>query len=422
MEQWVELNDRLRRLGVLRGVGHLRPRATPPPCARRRGIEQLVQGQVMQNDRGAFFLADETFPLDHRHGGEPLASFLDHAPETLAQLTGDESLAHLDLHRTAFIDTETTGLAGGTGTYAFLIGIGCFDGDCFRLRQYFMRDFGEEQAMLHHLAGHLDELQGLISFNGKSFDVPLLETRFLLARLRPNLLAAPHLDLLFPCRCLWRARLCSCALSSLEHGVLGFQRDGRDVPGWQIPAMYFAYLQTGDAHEIQRVFYHNAQDILSMVSLTTRACTLFHSPTSGPPADGLDLLSVGRLCERLGLVDRSERAYLQALHSPISPQARAVVMEQLAFLYKRSGRWLEAVELWESLCTTRHSGLMPHIELAKYYEHHVMDFDRAIALVLQARELLLSQPRAMPPGVTLAELDHRLDRLRRKLERGQRAH
>ena len=399
----MDFNERLRRLGVLKGVGHLKPPAPPPRVQRRGGIEQSVPGEVIQNDHGAFFLTDQTFPLDYLHGSHTLATLLDHRPETLSCLTGDDSLAQIDLRRVAFLDTETTGLAGGTGTYAFLVGVGHFDGDQFRVRQYFMRDFGEERAMLHHLAESLASVDGLVTFNGKAFDVPLLETRFLMARVRPDLLDIPHLDLLFPARCLWKARVCSCALSSLEQNVLGVRRNGEDVPGYLIPAMYFAYLHTGDAGEISRVFYHNVQDILSMVTLATHACYLFHSPACGAPAHGLDLLSLARLCERLGRQMEGEQAYRHALAGESSAEVRALIQEQLSFVCKRDGRWMEAVALWDALRESGLAGITPHVELAKFYEHRAVDLDRAIALVLEARKRLTAKSVSGRPGPTRAE-------------------
>ena len=205
----MELEDRLRRLGVLRGAGHLKshPAGRQPPRTTGRDIDRWVDGQTIQNKRGDFFLAEEVYPLDHRHGGESLGSLLEKPDHLFARFGGDASLLQLDLRRAAFIDTETTGLAGGTGTYAFLIGVGYFDDEKFRLRQFFMRDYSEEPALLSHLAETLDGQQCIVSFNGRNFDLPLLETRFLLSRLRPDLLDAPHLDLLLPARRLWRARL-----------------------------------------------------------------------------------------------------------------------------------------------------------------------------------------------------------------------
>ena len=415
----MELDDRLRRLGVLRGTGHLksRPAKRQPPRTAGRDIERWVAGQTIQNEQGSFFLTEETYPLDHRHGGESLSSLLEQPQHIFARFSEDISLCQLDLRRAAFIDTETTGLAGGTGTYAFLIGVGYFDDEGFCLRQFFMRDYSEEPALLHYVAETLDGLQSIVSFNGRSFDLPLLETRFLLSRLRPDLLDAPHLDLLLPARRLWRARLSSCALSSLEENVLGVRRDTRDVPGFLIPHLYFRYMQTGDAGEIYRVFYHNAQDILSLVTLTSHIAALFQAPSQGHYANGLDMFSLGRLCEKLGLLAESEQAYRHALRDTLVPEVQAMIEQHLSFVYKRTGRWEEAIGLWERLRSSAQAGTVSHIELAKYYEHRAHDYGYAISLVLQARRQLIDHPHATRHPETLVELDHRINRLRSKLQR-----
>jgi uncharacterized protein YprB with RNaseH-like and TPR domain len=215
-----ELRERLKRMGVHRGMRQARSRP------RRRGpaIEELLPGQVTDTDHGAFFLYREEHQLDTHHGHHGLDDLLAHPPQNAALLARDERLADVDFRRMAFIDTETTGLAGGTGTYAFLVGVGVFEDDGFAIHQYFMRDYDEELAMLHALGELLDGLEAVVSFNGKSFDLPLLETRFIMARQMPRLMDAPHLDLLPAARRFWKYRLNSCALSSLETEILGAPR------------------------------------------------------------------------------------------------------------------------------------------------------------------------------------------------------
>ena len=196
-------------------------------------------------------------------------------------------------------------------------------------------------------------------------------------------------------------------------------RGGADIPGFLIPAAYFNYLQTGDASEISRVFYHNAQDILSMVTLAAQVCWLYHCPARAESAHALDLLSLGRLCERLGLQCESEQAYRHALACKPSADVRALVQEQLSFLCKRDGRWPEAVELWEVLRESGAAGILPHVELAKYYEHRALDIERAINLVLEAQERVTQV--GPSPAESRAELDYRLKRLRRKQDRQEDA-
>ena len=169
--------------------------------------------------------------------------------------------------RLVYLDTETTGLAGGTGTCAFLIGIGTLEGTQFVVRQFFLRDYPEEKAILHALAEILGGFDGLVTYNGKTFDIPLLETRYALARQKSPFGRMLHLDALHPARRLWRLRLESCKLQDLESAVLGIEREG-DIPGSEIPAIYFDYLREGDARGLQPVFHHNALDIMTLAAIT----------------------------------------------------------------------------------------------------------------------------------------------------------
>jgi uncharacterized protein len=209
-------------------------------------------------------------------------------------------LGAVSLRRTLFLDTETTGLAGGTGTYAFLIGLGRFQeggfpgappgGPCFVLEQGIMRTYGEERAMLSWVAGLLEEAEVLVTFNGRGFDLPLLQTRFLMSRMRLDLEEWPHFDLLPPARRLWRPAYGSCALQSLERHVLGVGREG-DVESFLIPAIFHQFLRDGDARYLQRVFNHNQADILAMVAVAVRACLVFDDGLNGavPSAECLGL-------------------------------------------------------------------------------------------------------------------------------------
>ncbi|MGB9594391.1 MAG: ribonuclease H-like domain-containing protein, partial [Anaerolineae bacterium] len=262
-----DFEDRLRKLrslGVHKGVAHLKP---APPVRRRYPVEELVAGRVVENEAGAFYLVEKAFPLHHAHGAPMLGDLLACPCHVPARLARDPAIADLDYRRAAFLDIETIGLAGGTGTVAFMVGLGFYEADAFRVEQYFMRDFPEEPAMLADLARRLDGMDWLVSFNGRGFDLPILTTRFIMNRVPPRLADAPHLDLLHPARRLWKARLPSCRLSALEKDILGFYRDQADVPGYLVPQIYFDYLRTGDAREIARVFYHNLYDIVSLAAL-----------------------------------------------------------------------------------------------------------------------------------------------------------
>jgi uncharacterized protein YprB with RNaseH-like and TPR domain len=280
--------------------------ASKPLLNRRaaKSVEECVEGRVERRESGEYFLTEQFLPLGRPYGNlrvgdiatsdlRPLNLFVSvghvasrHTPsmksrprprggEGGAQAPG-EGVPPLELfkagkflpdpERLVFLDTETTGLAGGTGTCAFLIGLGTVEGTGFAVRQFFLRDYVEEKAALEALAAALAGCEGLVTFNGKAFDVPLLETRYTLSRLPSPFSRLLHLDMLHPARKLWKLRLESCKLTHLERHVLGIEREG-DVPGSDIPGIYFDYLRTGDARGLQPVFYHNALDIITLAAL-----------------------------------------------------------------------------------------------------------------------------------------------------------
>lgn len=405
--------QQLERLGVRRGwADEFRPSPSP-----RRGpaIADLVPGRPVDNEHGSFFLGERRYPLDHVHGRFPLRDLLDYGGAVAADLSGQADWRGLDFRRAAFIDTETTGLAGGTGIYTFLVGVGFFSNEHFCLEQYFMRDHGEEPAMIAALRERLAALDAVISFNGRAFDLPLLETRFVCNRLALPLVAAPHLDLLLPARRLWRTRLDSCALGSLETNVLGVRRTGEDVPGHVIPSLYFQYLHDGDARSMGSVFYHNVVDVLSMVTLAT---VLGHHLTA-PDAAGIhavDRYSLGRLYETLGRADEAAAAYRRALADSLPPDVRRVARRRLSFLCKRQGWWDEALTVWQAVVEEEETTVYAHVEMAKYYEHRAREFGVAVRYTRQALDRVTTSDwdRCQTLG---EELEHRLRRLERKQAR-----
>jgi len=409
----MEISERLRLLGLRRGA-----EAIAPPKRRGPALEELVAGEVVDTDAGYYLRIEEFYSLSHTHGVLPLALLQAQSSAAAAQLARDERLAHLDLQNAAFLDTETTGLMRGTGTYVFLVGIGCFDDRGFRVVQFFMRGLEEEQAMLQALGRFLDRFTAVVSFNGRAFDLPLLRTRFSLSRMSLCLADHPHFDLLLPARRLWRARLDSCALGSLEREILGIARDGSDVPSWQIPSLYADYLRTGDGRAMTNVLYHNRQDVLSLVVLAAHMCRLFTDPWSAPRACAADLYSLGRVYEALKLLRRAERAYRSALDGILSQELHDHALRHLSFLLKRQERREEASELWwQAVAGGRQ--LYPYVELAKYFEWQVRDWRRAAEVTQRALDHLGTSPRGPQARRAHAELRHRLARLDRKIRRPQ---
>jgi uncharacterized protein len=357
-EVGLTLKQRLERLVAATTRSAVRPSGQP--------LEEVVQGHRVANERGEFFLIENDLHLETRHGDAPLSRFRTLVPGSVGILTGESELDAFDLTRAVFLDTETTGLAGGTGTAAFLVGIGFVEGDRFRVRQYFMRDYHEEPALLAGLAEELRRFSYLVTFNGKMFDVPLLETRFRLDRARFPLSEAPHLDLLHPARRLWKTRLESCRLQVLESEILGVRRHG-DVPGEAIPGIYFDYVRRRDARAMARVFEHNRIDIVSLAALSVAACRWVEE---GSAEDPRDVLSLARVLERARLYERSETQYRRAVASDRGA-LRVAALLRLASRAKRAREHGRAAELWQQAAAS--GDLLALRELAIHHEHHSRD-------------------------------------------------
>lgn len=410
-----DLRDKLRQLGVTKGMAKLKP--TPASLQRGRSIEMLVDGREVESAMGRAFVVQEHYAPEYVHGAMALASLLGQTGEVPAQLAHDPRLAQVDLGRAAFLDTETTGLAGGTGTLVFLVGVGTFEGErrqAFCLRQFFLREPDEEAAMLAALDEVMQERQAIVTFNGRGFDLPLLQARYTLARMRPAWLALPHLDLLPAARRVWRDRLLSCSLWSLEGQVLGVQRTQDDVPGFLIPQMYVNYLSTGDATEMRRVLYHNQQDVLSMVTLAAHLCQVFSDPLE-VALDPTDLVSLGKWYDDLGLLEQAERAFRAALEREAPAEPRTIALTRLGFLLKRQGRREEALGVWQQLAQSADSDVTAHIELAKHYEWHAGDLEQARVWTETALQVVAAWAPGYARDRADEELTHRLQRLRRKL-------
>jgi hypothetical protein len=359
-------------------------------------------------------VVEQRFPLTHVHGGQPLGDLLPAVQPVplLARLCGDERVSVQGFDSALFFDIETTGLGIGAGVCAFLVGMGAFEGDEFCLRQYFLRDYSEEEALLHLLDRQMQQRAWWVSFNGRNFDLPILQARFVCAQREMRLAQAPHLDLLYPARRLWRKRLGSCALSSLEAGVLGMPRQG-DVPGWLIPELYFDYLRYGDTSHLPQVFAHNAQDVLSLVTLATRANTLLCDPL-GPDLEHVtDLYSLGVILAAQGQTAQAQRALERALERGLPPALQVEALHRLSHLFKKAGQMDEACRIWHLLREKNEARAC--VELAKDCEHRQRDYAAAARWTCEA----LALDKLPDKGECSREaLKLRLARLRTKMGEG----
>ena len=372
-------------------------------------IHEVVEGTICSNDDGCFFLIENKYPRTYLHGGYSLGCVLepDIAP-VVKVCSGPGNPSHVSDY--IFLDTETTGLSGGSGTVAFLIGIGFFDGDAFVLRQYLMRDYDEEPAVLRALNEVLSNCKGLVTFNGKAFDWNLLQARFISNRIRPALKNPIHIDLLYPSRMLWKLKLESCRLSSLEENILEENRVD-DIPGALIPGIYFKYLDDRNAGDIKRVIKHNELDILSMVSLLKKINSILCNPLS-ETQDGLELLGAGRIFERC----EEQSTAIDCYNMCSSSENRMVMetsMKKLANMHKRSRDYSKAVEKLELLLAGSSAPNIPvMIELAKHYEHRIKDIPKAIATVQEA--VKACSEAGFLRNMYYSDLKTRLERLKRK--------
>ncbi len=347
----------------------------------------------------------------------------------------EESLSHRtrsaleDPSRWLFLDTETTGLAGGTGTYAFLVGIAWWDAGGLQIEQFFMRDFSEEHSLLHQLSSHIAQRPVLITFNGKSFDWPLLENRFTMTRaIRVPRLTA-HLDLLHPARALWKLRLGSVRLVELERRVLDAPRIGwhreDDVEAALIPQLYFDYLRGGPAEPLAGVVRHNQMDLRGLAALFGKISTLLANgqPRPETPEEALDLFSLSRFLHRRGERVRAQAACEQALASGLPAAFRPPASRELAILAMRQKDYARAATLWEELIAHPEDVLRACEQLAIHYEHRVRDAARAAdytRIGLKKLRLLRARPENVFAAGRLTRLErkflHRLVRLEHRMK------
>ncbi len=422
------LSEQLRALGIKLGASELPPPRPHHPYA----IEHVLSGQAIDTRCGQAWAVQTRYPPDQPHGCGSLR--IDTPLDSIARWADEPRLSTTPLSTWTFLDTETTGLAGGSGVYAFMVGVGGYEADhSFWLTQFFMRDPAQEPALLAALSDLLRPRQVLVTFNGRGFDVPLLNTRYVVngGQLPSNhspLSELMHLDLLPLARRLWRDRLPSRSLHSLEENILHLPRTQEDVPGWMIPDMYFDYLRSGDARPLKSVFYHNAMDILSMAALLGHMAHKMSGPLNDTLLDDdahcLDLMALGKLYESMGDAPMAEQVYRAGLERHLPDPFYVETAQRLSALYKHQGRMEQAAALWEQLAqheppvadaTTLRHRVEACIELAKLYEHHRRESAPAIRWTQMA--LTLIEHPAWPAferNLRRSELEHRLNRLQRR--------
>jgi hypothetical protein len=354
--------------------------APAPP--QRFHIEEWMPGEEIETSQGKHF-ESETFYGRHRRHGSAYIGSLAELPRDLLEIISGGTVRDIPPEDWAFLDTETTGLAGGTGTCAFLVGVGRITPEGFRVRQFFMRDYGEEASLLDALSRHLAAFRVMITYNGRAFDQPLLETRYRLNRARAPFEKFVHLDLLHGARQLWKLRFDSCRLVELEQQVLGVERQG-DLPGALIPYVYFEYLRTGEMARLLPVFHHNAIDILTLACLTGIVPYAFKDPEGKDPAgaplrNGAEMAGVARWLRNAGEIEQARTLFRRAIDAGLPDEILFQTLWHVAALERKLGCDEAALGIWSDLAAAKNPFRSRALEeLAKHYEHRQKQYALAL--------------------------------------------
>lgn len=354
-------------------------------------------------------------PLDTRYGKITISSGLAVKGEILACLSRDTAFENLDLSTAVFIDLETTGLSGGTGVIPFLVGLGFYRDEKFYVAQFFLGELAEEPRMIQELAQFFSEMnfRSVITFNGKGFDMPLLETRFIIHRQPFALSELPHLDFLYSARSLWRHKHESCRLYHLAREVVQADRC-EDIPSAEVPLRYFQYLRTGSFEWIEPVLYHNQEDILSLLGVVVLGSLIFSEAAEEELADAMDFYGAGKIMERAGEVERSVRYFERALKGKLSGEVSLLARRKLSAYFKKGEDWERAVSLWKEMTSSNTislSQLFSFRELAMYLEHKAKKYEEAKKITEEG--LVLSMGFS---SYYERDFAHRLERLNHKIK------
>ncbi len=323
-----------------------------------------------------------------------------------------------DIGRCLFLDTETTGLSHGAGTVAFLVGVGYVDGDALVIEQYMMRDYSDEPELIDRLADRMASFDSVCTFNGRTFDMPLLQARFTMCRMRDRWRELENLDLLPPARRAWKLRLGNCRLANIESEILGMPRES-DLPGSEVPARFFEYLKTGDESLLADIVDHNRQDIATLAGLLVKLCAINDRPEA--LTDQRDQFSMGKSLERQGEMGPAREMYRISARPRPAGTLAAITGERIAgmanwriyLLCRRCCDWDGAREALDQMLRRRQMTGAACVELSKLYEHRLKDYPRALEYAMRSS--------GCPGCESPEQLEKRVSRIRRKMEEDREA-
>lgn len=402
-EQLAYLRRRIAKIDKKYAALPQKPAPRESHALESESTEDALPFQEVETTYGRHYETEKLYQRHRRHGSVGIAD-LEDLPHDLLESISNGEIRGVPPAKWCFLDTETTGLAGGSGTYAFLIGVGRITAEGFRVRQFFMRDFADEPSQLAALSDHLRDCEVMITYNGITYDQPLLETRFRMVRQRPPFSSLAHLDLLFGARRLWNLRFDSCRLMDLENQILGVERHG-DLPGELIPYVYFEYLRTHQIFRLMPIFHHNAVDILTLACLTAIVPRAFHAPAQAVFSHGAEMVSLARWWRQAEQHENALGLFRQAVERGLPDDLLFRTLWDIAALEKKRGRHDAALGVLTDLAKSRNPWRAAAlIELAKYYEHRERNYTMALEMTCHALELEPSEA-----------LERRAERLRSRL-------
>jgi len=398
----MSLESKLRRII---GTDTIKP--VPKVKSESIQIDRLIDGDWVECDSARVFIRE------HESNAEKVTGDNLQTMQSVCELSKTPLAENL-----LFLDTETTGLAGGTGTFAFMVGIGRLSSGKFITTQYFMPGFGDESLMLEEIAGRIEHDDVLVTFNGKTFDIPLLETRYLINRLK-NPFQMEHIDLLHYARVIWRDTLDSCSLQSLERNILELHRFN-DTPGYMIPQLYFDYIRRGTPDAMPGIFEHNVIDIESMHRILIRIADILDNPNSRHFDSPLEQLRVARYHRNKGRM-QSALEFLCNATDTQDNRLRDRAHHEIAFIHKQKGDYQSAFECFSKVTSCPDLTVSASVEMAKHLEHRVKDYQGALELTMKAIQTYKTE-RAFGTHTgrdIISALYHRQNRLLSRLRKMQ---
>jgi uncharacterized protein len=407
-DRGLTVKQKLERLIALTDKGPGRARRTEPKPVEAKSREPI---QIFEN----------SYVLGANYGQIPIAMGLQIPADILGFLSREAAFEGLDLSSALFLDLETTGLSGGTGTVPFLVGLAYYRDERFKVTQFFLNEMAEEGRLIAEVGRFVREMgfKSLVTYNGKAFDLPLVETRFALHRAPCPLRGLPHLDFLFSARSLWQHKYDSCRLFNLAREIVQAERS-EDIPGAEIPLRYFQYIRNGDFSLIEPVLYHNQEDLLSLLGVVVAGAVLVErnrEAAARGEADAMDLFGVAKLFERAGDAGRSAALLEQALSRGaggrgLTAEVTHVARKKLSHHFKKNKEWDKALLVWQEMATGEEVDCFR--ELAIYFEHTAKDYGEAVRVATEG--LALSKGKA---HAAEKDFEKRIARIKGKMAKGK---